>query len=420
LGHKALGWVSIGLLLGGILFGQLPGYAQYEGVFVGPKSSRLYPKVAEIEAQVYGKSYPDQSIAQRIARLEHTLFGVRQLGNLESRYQGILAKVSGSNNQADTLNKGPLVDYLEQKLFTQTYAQMPMNLRLRNLEAHVFGKTFDEYPPDMRLKKLSYTLPLITKGIKLSSEGVVVASTALETQRQATTTAKQAPINSPISVASQGRQMVTKRQTPDGTPISLGDYFLNVHRASADKTLRWDHLPVNVYVRKGTPEDMVLVQKALATWNQAFRFELLERPRQADIVIDFMTPNSTDIITRPVLQLDDGREVRSVVQINMSSFSSWPSAPRLGALIHQLGHAAGIWGHSDDPNDRMYPSAPSLVHDIPPQWLRRSPFPNENDFPSEPFSAFENNPSVTQRDMNTLIRIYATPSADLRRYSPYQ
>lgn len=394
--------------------------AQYEGVFVGPKSSKLYPKVAEIEGQVYGKSYPEQSIAQRITRLEHTLFSVRQLGSLEIRYQRILAKVSGSNTEANTLNKGPLVDYLEQKLFTQTYPNMTMNLRLRNLEAHVFGKTFDEYPPDIRLKKLSYTLPLITKGIKLSSEGTVVASTSLQTQSQATTTAKDLPLNTPIAVASLGRQMVTKRQTPDGTPISLGDYFLNIHRASADKTLRWDHLPVNVYVRKGTSEDMALIQKALTAWNQAFRFELLDRPHTADIMVDFQTPIPGEIITRPVLQIDDGREVRSVVQINMAPFSNWPSAPRLGALIHELGHAAGIWGHSDDPNDRMYPSAPALVHDIPPSWLRRSPFPNQNDFPSEPFAAFENNPSVTQRDVNTLIRIYATPSADLRKYSPYQ
>ncbi len=407
-------------MLSGFLYCHTEGLAQYQGVFVGPGSSKLYPKVAEMEAQVYGKSYPDQSISQRVSRLEHTLFGNTQLGNLETRYQRLVAKVSGSSQQAEAVGQGPLVDYLEQKLFTQTYSNMPVNLRLRNLEAHVFGKTFDDYPSDMRLKKLSYTLPLITKGIRLSSEGTVVASTNLQTQSSATTLAKQPPTQTPITVASMGRQMDSKRQTPDGTPISLGDYFLNIHRVGTDKALRWDHLPVTVWVRKGSAEDVMLVQKALDSWNQAFRFELQAHPHSPDIVIDFQTPVSGEVITRPVLQVDNGHEVRSVVQVSMFSFAAWPSGPKLAALIHQLGHAAGIWGHSDDPNDRMYPSAPALVHDIPLQWLRRSAFVGDSQAPTEPFTAFENNPTVTQRDMNTLIRIYATPSADLRKYSPYQ
>lgn len=404
---------------------------QNEAILVNPQFTNLYQKLGEIEKQVYGHDYTGQTISQRVVRLEQSLFGTRQLGSLEVRYQRIVGKMGEKTASEVANDQIMLIDYLEQKLFEQNYKELPLPSRVKRLEAHVFGKTFEQYPMDVRVKKLTYTMPIMAKGVKVSKPGVVIASTQHQTPKStdlpssvaATTQAPQTPLNTAIYSTTRGKVVASKRMTATGTPISIGDYALNIHRPSPQTMLRWPKLPVTVYVRKANLRQSELIQQALKLWNQRFQFEQVTQSVGADILIDCQNESGTNSglkgsMTRPIIHLDEQKKIRTVVLINWTPYSlaNLDDDQQLRALLHQLGHAAGIWGHSDDPNDIMYPLGSLEQSDIPALWLRRSPRPSA---PANRYPVLSNPPQLSQRDFNTLIKVYEQPGTDLRTYSPY-
>jgi predicted Zn-dependent protease len=89
-----------------------------------------------------------------------------------------------------------------------------------------------------------------------------------------------------------------------------------------------------------------------------------------------------------------------------------PPDQLLHIVSHQLGHAFGLWGHSDDPDDLMYPAFKWEESDFPTRWRWRSEM-IANQYASE-----VNVSQPSQRDMNTLLRVYDQPANDLSVYTP--
>jgi len=99
--------------------------------------------------------------------------------------------------------------------------------------------------------------------------------------------------------------------------------------------------------------------RALGTWQQVLSISVVEQPEQAQVVIERRRPpiqNRRASHGRAMLNLVEAkrqglwlRETRVTVLI-----SPGQAQPAIQATaLHELGHAFGLWGHSDQPDDAM-------------------------------------------------------------------
>ncbi|MEB3308538.1 MAG: peptidase [Cyanobacteriota bacterium] len=102
------------------------------------------------------------------------------------------------------------------------------------------------------------------------------------------------------------------------------------------------------------------LQRALASWGELVAFSVVQDPDRAQLQI---------LRRRPPLRggrASHGRAELSLVRVQRQG-SSWQQEPRVqlslspgqrpaamqATALHELGHAFGLWGHSDEPGDAM-------------------------------------------------------------------
>ncbi len=165
------------------------------------------------------------------------------------------------------------------------------------------------------------------------------------------------------------------------------DYFPEIKPLPLGYLL-WSDRPVSIYIGPSHFSDARRVaweqgvQDAIADWQVYFPLEITTEP-QADIVIQQARPKKTSQgrarsaqATPKAYCAGDRLAHRFTLEISPSQTGPYIKA----ATRHELGHALGLWGHSPDPLDVMYTSQ---VSDPPP---------------------------ISERDINTLKKIYAQPT----------
>lgn len=193
------------------------------------------------------------------------------------------------------------------------------------------------------------------------------------------------------------------------------DYFDQI-RFTPVGALVWSHFPVAVYVqppeRDGSPfvvqraqTWVTAVEQAIQEWNAYLPLLQVEQAKNADITVWRTSPplrfeTNKDIQTRdrPSLLISRARSAETVFELYAKPTSAPNTSPLLAHRIkiyirpdqadiylkaaarHELGHALGIWGHSLQETDALY------------------------------FSQVRNPASVSQRDVNTLKRVYEQPT----------
>lgn len=117
--------------------------------------------ISKIENSIYGFDYSKDSTQKRVERLEKTIYGKANTGDLNKR----LTKLSGDISadvigleippvedtfaeqeelaNADSSVNYPVVDEIEKKLFNQTYKNRDFHTRIVTIEKKLFGKVYD-------------------------------------------------------------------------------------------------------------------------------------------------------------------------------------------------------------------------------------------------------------------------------------
>ncbi len=188
---------------------------------------------------------------------------------------------------------------------------------------------------------------------------------------------------------------------------NLGDYFDQVQPSSLGYLL-WSNFPVTVYVEypphlpPGSAEQkryytwQRAIKTAIADWQTFFPLAITNDSATADIRIFYREPPLARRVDPETGLVSFGRA--RTAQAGYEFYWTGQNPPELrhrmnieikpglaalslqGTTRHELGHALGIWGHSDRPEDALYPAQ---TPDSPP---------------------------ISPRDLRTLYRIYQQPT----------
>lgn len=175
---------------------------------------------------------------------------------------------------------------------------------------------------------------------------------------------------------------------------AAGDYFDQIKPSPAGY-LVWSRFPVQIYVAP-SPANLppfqaqqlqiwqLAARQAIQDWQVYIPLRLVERPEEADIMLDSTPPPSRAGQRARVgeanfkIFMDPQGRLRHQMMVSVRHTQS--SNFVMATLRHELGHAMGIWGHSPQPQDVMY------------------------------FSQVATPPPISARDINTLRRIYQQPT----------
>ena len=167
------------------------------------------------------------------------------------------------------------------------------------------------------------------------------------------------------------------------------DYFQEIKKLPLGYLI-WSQFPVQIYVGSSHFSDASRAQAwtddvlaAIAEWSPFLPLEITADADQADITIEQVRPKRSSNgrirsaqATPKVFCNGDRLKHRFKIEISPSQTGQYIKA----ATRHELGHALGIWGHSNNKEDVLY------------------------------FSQVSNPPSISQRDINTLKKVYEQPT----------
>jgi predicted Zn-dependent protease len=187
-------------------------------------------------------------------------------------------------------------------------------------------------------------------------------------------------------------------------PNNQGDYFQQI-KSTPLGYLVWSKFPLKVYVDSITPENTaanqrfqqwtVTAKKAIAEWNVYLPLQETAEKDRADILILRSQAERAVKLNPDTGLYDIPRAIAAqtnyqfyltknpkaiAMRMTMQISPNFTGVSLLATIRHELGHALGIWGHSPESADALF------------------------------FSQVSNPPPISERDINTLRKIYQQPT----------
>ena len=188
---------------------------------------------------------------------------------------------------------------------------------------------------------------------------------------------------------------------------AASDYYTVI--AESSESQKWNAFPIKVSIGNVPSGNWAQgAREAFSIWKEMLPLELVAETEEADI--RFNWEGGTDVEGAAGEELDwvqfrrVGGELtgRKVCVISVDLSRNWSKDEMRAIVLHELGHALGIRGHSESKGDIMYWQVQEKSHQVRVPGVYY-PFA---------WKSLVSKPS--QRDLNTLIRLYNTPGVVMR------
>ncbi len=194
---------------------------------------------------------------------------------------------------------------------------------------------------------------------------------------------------------------------PSRYVFSASDYYGEV--AELSESHKWDSFPIKVSIGNVPNGNWAQgAREAFSIWKSMFPLELTADPDEADIRFHW----GEDLINEGAAgeEMDwvqfrrVGNELtgRKVANVTVDQSRQWSKDEMRAIVLHELGHALGIQGHSESKGDIMFWQVQEKHHQV---YVPGVYYPIA-------WKSLVSKPS--QRDLNTLIRLYNTPGPVIR------
>lgn len=359
-------------------------------VFFEITDKELYTSLKEMETYYYGHDYNEQATLNRLDRLEKTLFKYnrsnltwkQRFTDLNKLFQTKKSPfyIHNKREKQLPLSQMSLLSLMENRLFGSMKKDMPLEKRINDLEMAILGTSTPGTLKE-RFDYISERTPIKIKGVRISSKGQTIASYV--------------PDHKPVPVPKSVYHKVY-------SPLSIeydnlhGDFFSFIARNSSDEVLRWNDFPVYVFINSNDPDEINLTRLAIEYWQDKVPLRETSNYETANVLVDWASQGT--YVTVPIIANNKGAKQIKVIINMLEPKRTEPKENMLVFLMHQMGHSLGIWGHSDNPKDIMYPIGKLGTRDINTK--------KKTDFFYEPIILESRKPNITKRDLNTLFRVY--------------
>lgn len=188
---------------------------------------------------------------------------------------------------------------------------------------------------------------------------------------------------------------------------AAGDYFFWISDRSEGE--EWKSFPLKVFL--GSAPELKWqhgTREAFDNWSKLFPLELVAIPKTADIRMGWEESalgegHAGEELDWVQMRFERGElKARKYAVITVDLSRPWSKDEMRAIVSHEFGHALGIKGHSENKGDIMYWHVQEKIRQIGPPGLPLPLF----------WKSLVKQPS--QRDINSLIRLYNSPGSSKR------